>query len=110
MDTKTEELQTHLPGLHEIYCDTCEKSTPHKIVASHLTKIEFKGDNLESAKQVVRCENCEDVSFRTLCSTRDHHEENSKGEWVYVVHEVRHSNAIGERRQFSSDESTGVFD
>lgn len=99
-----------MPGLHEIHCDTCEKSTPHKIVASHHTQIEYKSDDLTSAKQIVRCENCEEVSFRTLRATRDHHEENSKGEWVYVVHEVHHSSACGVPRQFSADESTDVFD
>lgn len=110
MNTKTEILMTDLPALAMIHCESCVNETLHKIIASHLTKIEYESDDLESAKQIVRCEVCEEVSYRTLWATRDDHEENSKGEWVYIVNEIRYLNSMGKRKRFTADESNGVFE
>ena len=111
MENKTELLLTDLPGLTAINCTACGQSTPHKVVASHVTRRVFEDDSLDTAMQIVRCEVCEAVSFRELYASRDHHHKNSDDVWVELVTEITYTRPTqGERRLFSADESTGIFD
>ncbi|MDO9419982.1 MAG: hypothetical protein Q7T66_04890 [Herminiimonas sp.] len=112
MKTTKEVLKTNLPAVQLIHCDSCEKSTGHKVVASHEARTVFENDDrLEIAMQIIRCETCETVSFRELYASRGFHEENSKGVWVDPVTERLYSRTeIATTRRLSADESTGIFD
>lgn len=111
MENKTDLLLTDLPGLTPILCSSCGHITPHKVIASHVTRTIFNDDSLDTAMQIVSCAVCETVSFRELYATCDHHQENSKGDWVELVTEIRYPRPVfGARREFSADESTGIFD
>ena len=112
MFTESETLKTDLLSLQQIHCGSCEKATPHKVVASHETKTEFENDDrLDIAMQIVRCETCETVSFRDLYASRGFHLENSDGVWIDPVTERLYSRTeLATTRRLSADESTGIFD
>ena len=112
MITKTETLKTDLLSLQQIHCESCDKATPHKVVASHESRTEFENDDrLDIAMQIVRCETCDTVSFRELYASRGFHLENSQGVWVDPVTERLYSRTeIPKTRKLSADDSTGIFD
>lgn len=112
MDKKKVVLKTELAGLPKIYCSSCNQITPHRVIASHETRIEYENQDLiDRAMQIVRCETCETVTFRELYAIRGFHEENSEGIWVDPVTEILYPRPANvEHRRFSADESTGIFD
>ncbi|CAL60974.1 Hypothetical protein HEAR0781 [Herminiimonas arsenicoxydans] len=121
MKTKIENLKTDLRGLHQIPCPACGKITPHKIVASHETYVEYTEyddckkvtviiDVVMEAMQIVRCKPCETTSFRQLKAVRGIHLEYSHGVWVDPVTEVLYRHDGVKKRQLDAEASSQYFD
>jgi hypothetical protein len=112
MEKKTEYLKTELSERPLIWCETCNASQPHKIIASHFSHTQYVDDKSDVAMQIIRCETCERVSFRSLSAGQGFHVKNSEGVWVDPVTEVRYVSRPlnNEWRVLSPDESTGIFD
>lgn len=119
--SKTEKLRTDFLTLQQIHCDACNESTPHKVLASHETETEYTRfdesdhktyllDVVFNWEQIVRCERCEKVSFRSLEAVRGMHEENAAGVWVDPVYETRYSHVKESRRLLDVEESTLVYE
>ncbi len=115
MHKKTEVFKANLPDLAIIPCALCGSDTYHKIVSSYeietiYTEDQHLTDDLFCAMQIVRCEQCEDVTFRELFAAAGCEVQNSQGDWVNPVTEFFYPRQVdAPQRQFDADESTYVF-